>query len=127
MDSHGISRLDGFILVPFQYKPQILHDFQLLSLWPIMLIKKRILLKNLYTGLLPAIFILISIMGLIIIQPDYSTAIMIGIIGITILFIGGAKIRHLSSLSLFGLLIGIPILLSREYRKKRLLSFFGFR
>ena len=64
-------------------------------------------------------------MGLIIIQPDYSTAIMIGIIGVTILFIGGAKIRHLSSLSLFGLLIGIPILLSREYRKKRLLSFFG--
>ncbi len=87
--------------------------------------KKRGLLKNLYTGLLPAIFILISIMGLIIIQPDYSTAIMIGIIGVTILFIGGAKIRHLSSLSLFGLLIGIPILLSREYRKKRLLSFFG--
>ena len=87
--------------------------------------KKRVLLKNLYTGLLPAIFILIFIMGLIIIQPDYSTAIMIGIIGVTILFIGGAKIRHLSSLSLFGLLIGIPILLSREYRKKRLLSFFG--
>ncbi len=87
--------------------------------------KKRVLLKNLYKGLLPAIFILISIMGLIIIQPDYSTAIMIGIIGVTILFIGGAKIRHLSSLSLFGLLIGIPILLSREYRKKRLLSFFG--
>ena len=64
-------------------------------------------------------------MGLIIIQPDYSTAIMIGIIGVTILFIGGAKIRHLSSLSFFGLLIGIPVLLSREYRKKRLLSFFG--
>ena len=32
-------------------------------------------------------------MGLIIIQPDYSTAIMIGIIGVTILFIGGAKIK----------------------------------
>ena len=57
-------------------------------------------------------------MGLIIIQPDYSTALMIGIIGIVVLFIGGAKIQQLSLCGSAGLLIGIPILLSREYRKK---------
>ena len=88
--------------------------------------KKRTLITEFYTGLLPSLTILIIIMGLIIIQPDYSTAIMIGIIGIVILFIGGAKIQHLSLSGAIGLLIGIPILLSREYRKKRILSFFGF-
>ena len=87
--------------------------------------KKRILLSNFYHGLLPALTILITIMGLIIIQPDYSTAIMIGFIGIVILFIGGAKIKHLSLCGALGLLVGIPILLSREYRKNRILSFLG--
>jgi len=88
--------------------------------------KKRTLLKQFYNGLFPSISILTIIMGLIIIQPDYSTAIMIGAIGIMILFVGGAKIQHLITCGGAGLLIGIPILLSREYRKKRILSFFGF-
>ena len=87
--------------------------------------KKRHLIGEFYNGLFPSLVILIIIMGLIIIQPDYSTAIMIGIIGITILFIGGAKIKHISLCGLSGLLIGVPILLSREYRRNRILSFFG--
>ena len=87
--------------------------------------KKRALLGNFYNGLLPALILLTIIMGLIIIQPDYSTAIMIGIIGVSILFIGGAKIKHLSLCGLSSLVIGIPILLSREYRRNRILSFLG--
>ena len=87
--------------------------------------KNRNLIGKFYNGLFPSLVVLTIIMGLIIIQPDYSTAIMIGIIGITILFIGGAKVKHLSICGLSGLMIGIPILLSREYRRNRILSFFG--
>ena len=57
-------------------------------------------------------------MSLIIIQPDYSTAIMIGILGILILFIGGAKISQIFFTCSIALLIGIPVLLSREYRRE---------
>ena len=87
--------------------------------------KKRQKLQNLQGGLLPAIFILFTIMSLIIIQPDYSTAIMIGSLGLIILFIGGAKLSQLSLTCSSALLIGIPVLLSREYRRQRVLSFFG--
>ena len=64
-------------------------------------------------------------MGLIVMQPDYSTALMIGIIGIIILFIGGAKISQLSLIGAGSLLVGIPILFSREYRRQRIFSFLG--
>ena len=87
--------------------------------------KKREMLKDFQIGLLPALGIITIVMGLIVIQPDYSTALMIGAIGIIILFVGGAKISQLSLAGAGALLIGIPILLSREYRLNRILSFLG--
>ncbi|MDB9853997.1 putative lipid II flippase FtsW [Candidatus Marinimicrobia bacterium] len=87
--------------------------------------KKRENLKKFQLGLLPAIILITIIMSLIIIQPDYSTALMIGMIGVLILFIGGAKIEHLTLTAVGALSIGIPILLSREYRRQRVFSFLG--
>jgi len=87
--------------------------------------KKRDQLKDFQIGLLPALSVIAITMGLIIIQPDYSTAVMIGLLGVLILFIGGAKFSQLSLAGAGALLVGIPILLSREYRRIRILSFFG--
>ena len=87
--------------------------------------KKRDQLKDFQIGLLPALSVLAIIMGLIVIQPDYSTALMLGTIGALILFIGGAQISQLSLAGAGAMLIGIPVLLSREYRRERIFSFFG--
>jgi len=87
--------------------------------------KKRDKLRDFQLGLLPALGILCIIMALIVIQPDYSTALMIGSIGVLILFIGGASISQLSSAGAGAMLVGIPVLLSREYRRQRILSWFG--
>ena len=87
--------------------------------------KKRDKLKDFQMGLLPALSVLAIIMGLIVIQPDYSTALMLGTIGALILFIGGAQISQLSLAGAGAMLIGIPVLLSREYRRERIFSFFG--
>ncbi len=87
--------------------------------------KKRDQLKDFQMGLRPALRVLAVTMGLIVIQPDYSTALMIGAIGVLILFIGGAKISQLSLAGAGALLVGIPVLLSREYRRQRIFSFFG--
>ena len=87
--------------------------------------QKREKLQDFQLGLLPALGVLGIIMALVIIQPDYSTALMIGMIGVAILFIGGAKISQLSLTGSGALLILIPVLLSREYRWQRILSFLG--
>ena len=87
--------------------------------------KKRDKLKDFQLGLLPALGILSLIMTLIIIQPDYSTALMIGAIGVLILFIGGSSLSQLSAAGACAMLVCIPVLLSREYRKQRFLSWLG--
>jgi cell division protein FtsW len=87
--------------------------------------KKRDQLKEFKMGFLPALGVLAVIMGLIVIQPDFSTAFMIGAIGILILFIGGVKISQLSLAGSAALLVGIPVLMAKEYRRARILSYFG--
>ena len=112
-------------LGPFSIQTSDIARFSVIIYMALYADKKREKLKDFQLGLLPALGTLSVIMALIIIQPDYSTAIMIGLIGVMILFIGGAQISQLSATGAGALLIGIPILLSREYRKQRILSFFG--
>ena len=112
-------------LGPFSLQTSDIARFAVIIYMAFYADKKREKLKDFQLGLLPALGILSVIMTLIIIQPDYSTALMIGLIGVMILFIGGAQISQLSATGTGALLIGIPVLLSREYRRQRIFSFLG--
>ena len=112
-------------LGPFSLQTSDIARFSIIIFISYYADKKRENLKKFQLGLLPAIILITIIMSLIIIQPDYSTALMIGMIGVLILFIGGAKIEHLTLTAVGALSIGIPILLSREYRRQRVFSFLG--
>ena len=112
-------------LGPFSVQTSDIARFSVIVYMAFYADKKRDKLRDFQLGLLPALGILSIIMALIIIQPDYSTALMIGSIGVLILFIGGASISQLSAAGAGAMLVGIPVLLSREYRKQRILSWFG--
>lgn len=74
-------------------------------------------------GLGPALIMIMLCIGLIIIQPDFSTAITIGIIAFFLLFLGRAKIWHLLSLvGVFGV-AAIGIILSSPYKLERVKTF----
>ena len=50
--------------------------------------KKGSRIRDFYTGIIPPLFIIALMLFLIIIQPDFSTAAVLGIIGFIMLFIG---------------------------------------
>ncbi len=85
--------------------------------------KKGEKLKDLYIGFLPHVLVLGTFTTLIILQPDFGSVVIMGAITWMMLFVGGARIRHL----LTGLLILLPFLyffmITAEYRLKRILSF----
>ena len=87
--------------------------------------KKRRQLEDFYTGFLPSVFAIIIIMSLIIIQPDFSSAIMLGLIGGIMLFIGRAKLSQLLATSVTGLAIAVPVLLMAPYRLDRVRSWWN--
>lgn len=59
--------------------------------------KKNI--RNLKTGVLPLVGILAGLMSLIAVQPDLSTALMLGVVAGALLLISRAKMSHLAILS----------------------------
>ncbi len=85
--------------------------------------KKGEKLKDLYIGFLPHVLVLGTFTVLIILQPDFGSVVIMGMITWIMLFVGGARIRHLLS----GLLILLPFLyyfmMTAQYRLKRILSF----
>ncbi len=81
-------------------------------------------IKDFYNGFAILICILAITMGLIVIQPDFSSAAMIGLIGFMMIFIGGAKISHLTATGAVSLLVLVPIMLMQPYRLQRVLTFF---
>ena len=87
--------------------------------------KKRQQLEDFYFGFLPAVVVIALILGLIIIQPDFSTAAIIGVIGFTILFLGGARLPHIVVTITSAITILVPVMLMEPYRRTRILSFFN--
>ena len=92
--------------------------------------KKRDKLKDFYEGFFPPIVLMAAILGTIVIQPDFSTAAVIGFIGFAMLFIGGSRLTHIMATSVVAVVVMIPVMLMRSYRMKRVLywlgSVFGF-
>jgi cell division protein FtsW len=80
-------------------------------------------IKDFYNGFAPPIGIIAVVMVLIVIQPDFSTAAIIGLIGFMILFVGGARISHLLATGAASLLILTPIMLMKPYRIQRILTY----
>ena len=74
-------------------------------------------------GYLTRLTVIVIVSGLIILQPDFSTAVLIGLIGVHTLMLGGAKIKHLVNTFLAFTPVIIIIALAATYRLRRLKEF----
>jgi len=84
--------------------------------------KKKHQIQDFYTGFLPPVFVMGLVVALIMMQPDFSTGIMITIIGTMMLFIGGARFMQLTSAGIAAAIVTIPIMLSIPYSRSRITS-----
>jgi cell division protein FtsW len=80
---------------------------------------------DLYYGFLPSLTIVGLIAGLIIIQPDIGTMLVLALIAAVMFFVGGVKMRYLLSTAGVGGLIFWILVKAAPYRAQRLLAFFN--
>ena len=85
--------------------------------------KKAELMKRLSVGFFPHMVIMGIFAGLILIQPDFGSAVILGMVTWIMLFVGGARILHLGGTLLALLPVVFVFMVSAEYRLKRLMSF----
>ena len=85
--------------------------------------EKQGYIRDLNNSYYPLLTILMTVVSLVALEPNFSTASLIALIGFMMMFIGGVNVRHL--LSTFSLLIPVAVVfaIAAPYRVARLLSF----
>lgn len=76
-------------------------------------------------NLFPFLALLAILIGLIILEPDLGTAVIIAATGLVVYFASGAPIIWLSGLVIVGFMAGLGLIFSSPYRKERILTFFN--
>ncbi len=122
--SHGSARswlkVGGIVFQPSEIMKLIFILY--LSLWFDKRSEKDI--KDFYKGFLPFLILLGIVCGLIILQPDLGTAIVIAAVAIFLYFLAGAKKIHLVLIAVLGILaVFLFFQLASDYQKNRLISF----
>ncbi len=61
--------------------------------------------------------------GLIYCEPNFSTALVIGFVGLSILFVGGARFQHIIGVFLVALPAAVAVAVYAPYRLRRIIGF----
>jgi cell division protein FtsW len=74
-------------------------------------------------GLLPALIVIGLLSGLVLLEPDLGTVVVLGLVTVGMCFLAGARISHLLALGLCAIPIVLVLVLGSSYRRQRLMTF----
>ena len=80
-------------------------------------------LKSIKKGVLPILSILFLVFGLIMLEPDFGTGVVIVMTIIVLLFISGVKMNFFIKIGILGLIGIIVLIIIAPYRMERIVSF----
>ncbi len=87
------------------------------------LAKKGEQITDFMYGILPQMMVIGLVIVLIALEPDLGGAVSVGLALFALLFVAGARVRHLMTLALCGVVLFAFAALSASYRSERLISF----
>ena len=87
------------------------------------LAKKADKLDGFRSGLLPALIVVGLLSGLVLLEPDLGTVVVMGLVTVCLLFLGGARMTHLAALGFCSIPVILLLVLGSSYRRQRLLTF----
>jgi len=73
-----------------------------------------------FSGLLPAIFVVLFLAGLVYKEPDFGSSVLLVAVTLILFFLAGAKVKHLLILCVLFAVIGVIGVKTQEYRSERL-------
>lgn len=85
--------------------------------------RKQNQIRSFVKGVIPFLIVLGLVCGLIVVEPHLSSAALIGMNTLIMLFIGGSDMKHLLSIAACGFIAVVILTFSKGYRMRRYLSF----
>ena len=107
------------------FNPAELAKIVLIVVVADMLARKKEFLHDFKQGVLPVLIVIYSLVIGVLFQKDLSSAFVLAVLGFTMLFIAGAKIKHLLAIAGANVLGGILMVFFYSYRLKRIFAFFN--
>lgn len=107
----------------FQFQPGEMAKYAVVFYMAYSLAKKEEKVNALLVGFLPHFFITGIFLVLLLVQPDFGTAISLAFIVFLMLFAAGARFSYLISIVLALIPMGWFLVMSAPYRRRRILAF----
>lgn len=111
--------IGGFSLQPAEFLKLTLVFY--LAVW---LQKREQLIATFHDGFLPFCTLLVLSTLLVALQPDLGSFLVLSVIASTMFFIAGGSIRHLALGGTAAGVMGLPLILSKDYIRNRFFAFF---
>lgn len=113
-------------LGPFSFQPSELAKFALVIHFATLLSKKQEVIKDFKEGYFPFLLWIAAVCYLIAMQPNFSTAVVIYLISLALVFIGNANVLHiLLTLVSTGIMGFLYLTSSTTYRLNRMVAYFN--
>jgi cell division protein FtsW len=110
-------------LWPLTFQPSELVKIAIVLFMADYMSKNAHKMKEFRYGVLIPLTVMAVFQGIIMLQPDFGATVSIGILTITLLFIGGIKFRYIAGIGLLSLPVISVLILSAPYRMKRIFAF----
>lgn len=107
----------------FGIQPSEFAKISLIIMTSKYLSKSNKFIKNIKNGVLPILFVLFFVFGLIMLQPDFGTGMIIVVSILAMLFIAGVNIKFFLGLGFVGVIGIVGLIVVAPYRMNRITSF----
>ena len=114
-----------WIRLPFGFflQPSEVIKYAIIIFFAYSLAKKGDGIRDFAVGFLPHVLVMGVVVLLILMQPDFGTAVIITTVGFMMLFVAGVRLQHLLGSAILCLPFLIQVAISAEYRMSRIRSF----
>lgn len=108
---------------PISVQPSEVAKFGMMIFMCAYMAKHRNEMTSFRNGMLPMLLVIGLIAGLIILQPNMSMAVIVGFLGVVLLFLGGCDIKPLIVVGVLGIIAVVILAFAAPYRVARMTSF----
>ncbi len=107
----------------FAFQPAELAKLAMVFYLAHSIAKKEEKIHTFGLGVLPHLIVGGVFLGVLLLEPDFGTALILAALLYLMLFIGGARVPHLLATGLMALPVLIYVMLKADYRLRRLMTF----
>ncbi len=121
IEAYGSSR--WFQVGPVTVQPSEIAKLALVVFVAAVLAGRRDRLDDLRQLTIPLLPVVLLVCGMVMLQPDLGTTVILAGTVFLLLFAAGVRLRYLATSATVGLVVGIGLIMSADYRRIRFLSF----